>query len=69
MPSLQIKNFLSIILLHVFVYKSLSVLGLECNELSKLVLEMFKCMGNICSYSVMPLSIGGYSIKLGISSR
>ena len=48
---------------------SLSLPGLECKELSKLVLETFKCMGNICSYSGMPLSIDGYSVKLDISSR
>ena len=33
--------------------KSLSLLGLEYNELSKLVPVTFMCIGNTCSYSVM----------------
>ena len=49
--------------------KSLSLLGLEHNKLSKLVPETCMCMGNTCSYSVMLLSIEWWSVKLDISFR
>ena len=61
------QKFLENYPVHVCIRNLLSLLGLEYNELSKLVLEMFMCMGNTCSYSVMLLSIEWWSVKLDIS--